>query len=221
MSMEWEEWEPIYEEILDDMGYPREADEAASRLLRQLVLRKDVMDADDLQELIGEEVTVYGFGNDLEAGLSSFKPRGTVIVADSATAIVVQHGIRPDIIVTDLDGDIEAEVEANAAGAIAVIHAHGDNTEALQRHVPSFIGPIIPTTQSRPDFYMNDFGGFTDGDRAVCLARHFGARTIHLVGFDLDPPRMKDGDATKARKLIWARKIIYEIDPKGVEIVRH
>ena len=77
-----------------------------------------------------------------------------------------------------------------------------------------FSGPVVLTTQSRPESTVFDFGGFTDGDRAVCISQEMGASSIRLIGFDLDHPRPKDGrdPAVKLRKLAWARRIISSLD---------
>jgi hypothetical protein len=95
-------------------------------------------------------------------------------------------------------------------GSVTLVHAHGDNIETLQEHLPRFTQQLMLTTQTRPFDGVFNFGGFTDGDRAVCVADHFGARTIRLVGFDFDRPTVKEGKdvAVKKRKLAWARRII-------------
>jgi 2-amino-4-hydroxy-6-hydroxymethyldihydropteridine diphosphokinase len=103
---------------------------------------------------------------------------------------------------------------------VAVIHAHGDNSDAIMENIDMFTGPVMITTQSTPDLLLCNFGGFTDGDRAVCLARHFGARRINLVGFDFDNPSCKEGSdpAVKKKKLSWAKHIIFDMNPPGVEL---
>ena len=118
----------------------------------------------------------------------------------------------------DLDGDIDAQLEASSRGTVTLILAHGDNSELVARYAPLFRGKVVLTTQNRPHGNVLCFGGFTDGDRAVCLARHFGIRRIILLGFDFDNPSFKDGSdpAMKARKLRWAEKII---DPSSPDIV--
>ena len=93
-----------------------------------------------------------------------------------------------------------------------MIHAHGDNIEALKRYVPLFSGKVMGTTQVRPFGLLHNFGGFTDGDRAVLMARHFSATDIRLIGFNFEEPRPKEGReiGTKRKKLSWARRLIYD-----------
>ena len=203
-----EDWEPIYSEILKDMGYDRESDENSARVLKTLMVNADMVTEDELG--IGETVSVFGAADCLERDIGKKVPEGTLISAGSATSAVMRAGIIPDIVVTDLDGDIECQIEANRKGAVAVLHAHGDNIELIMRYSKEFTGKVLLTTQSKPDFVICNFGGFTDGDRAVCLARHMGARRILLYGFDFDNPSRKDGSdpQIKKRKLSWARRII-------------
>jgi len=51
--------------------------------------------------------------------------------------------------------------------------------------VPKLRNPI-GTTQLKPFGKLHNFGGFTDGDRAVCLAEHFKAGLIILAGMDFE-----------------------------------
>jgi len=122
----------------------------------------------------------------------------------------VEMDIWPEIIVTDLDGDVPAQVEAAKKGAIAVLHAHGDNMDAVIEWVPRFSPPVIGTTQAEPFPGIYNFGGFTDGDRAVFMAIHFGARRIILKGFDWDNPTGKPiiDMELKRKKLKYARQLI-------------
>jgi len=89
-----------------------------------------------------------------------------------------------------------------------VIHAHGDNGPAVEAWAPRFTGPVVGTTQAKPVGGLRNFGGFTDGDRAVLMAAHFGASKINLVGFDFENPSPKDDRELKKRKLDWAYMLV-------------
>ncbi|MBU4189948.1 MAG: DUF115 domain-containing protein, partial [Candidatus Thermoplasmatota archaeon] len=94
-------------------------------------------------------------------------------------------------------------------GAIAMIHAHGNNINRLERYVPMFNGKLIGTTQAKPFDNIYNFGGFTDGDRAVCLSDHFGAKKIFLAGFDFkNVGKYSKSKELKMKKLGWAKRII-------------
>lgn len=219
--MDFPEWEPYYDRIVSELRLSVQDDEASARRLLQLSKGKTICDPDCLQRLIGERVTVLGDGPNLESDLRRHVPQGTVLAADGATSkLMHEMGMVPDVIVTDLDGEVEDQICANAQGSVAVILAHGDNLDRIERYVPWFSGMITPTTQSRPINGMFNFGGFTDGDRAVMLARHFGATRIDLIGFDMDNPRPKAGRNidVKRQKLRIARELIWDLNPAGVDL---
>jgi 2-amino-4-hydroxy-6-hydroxymethyldihydropteridine diphosphokinase len=104
--MHFSEWEPVYLSILDDMGYDRRDDEASARMLKAMTPNFDMVDDDHVSEVIGPEVTVFGASDGLPGKLSSSTFKGTLISAGSATAAVIGAGMTPDIVVTDLDGDV-------------------------------------------------------------------------------------------------------------------
>lgn len=207
--MRFEDWEPVYESVLKDMGYDRESDEASARLLKNLTLNSDLITEDELEEAIGTEVSIFGPADCLASDIRKREPTGALISAGSATKKVMDLGIIPNIVVTDLDGDVQSQIDASKKGAITVIHAHGDNSEAIMRYAKEFTGRIVITTQSKPDYVLCNFGGFTDGDRAACMAEHFHAK-INFYGFDFENPSMdgEDHPDIKRKKLIWAKKII-------------
>lgn len=218
--MQFSEWEPVYNEILADMGYRRSDDETSVKILKMVTLNSDLLDPDDLDSMIAKEVTVFGNAKCLEKTVQKVPPIGTLIASGSTIGRLARLGIRPDIVVTDLDGDMEPQIDASARGAVTLIHAHGDNATAILMYASRFKGPIVLTTQSKPELSVSNFGGFTDGDRAVCLARHFGAKTVLLEGFDFENPNYKPGgdQLAKKKKLKWAKRIIYDMNPRGVSI---
>lgn len=213
--MDFWEWEPYYEQILSDFGFERLKDERAARLLSRLLPRKRTKLSDLRGFLVGQVVTVLGNGPQLAEELHLVE--GVVIAADEAATVAQSKGIAPEIIVTDLDGVAEDLLAANDRGSIVVVHAHGDNIEALGRWASRFSSRSLGTTQSSPLAQIYNFGGFTDGDRAVFLADHFGASVIRLLGFDFERPNPKDRSTeVKQRKLIWAKKLIRLLQKRSV-----
>ncbi|MDT7875254.1 MAG: 6-hydroxymethylpterin diphosphokinase MptE-like protein [Sulfolobaceae archaeon] len=103
----------------------------------------------------------------------------TIISADGATNYLVQIGIEPDIIVTDLDG-----ITRFPKNSIYVVLAHGDNIHLLPK--VKEMRRVIGTCQVMPFGKLKLFGGFTDGDRGVVLAKYFNADKITLEGMDFD-----------------------------------
>ena len=170
---------------------------------------KSSISPDDLKGIIHRKVvSICGAGENLKEEMEGIE--GIIMAADEASSFLMNAGILPDIITTDLDGKVEDIWHANEMGSIVIIHAHGDNMEALKKYLPLFHGKIMLTTQGKAFNGVYNFGGFTDGDRAYCIASHFGAEKIKLIGFDFENPRVKEGKDTniKRKKLQWAKRII-------------
>jgi len=208
--MEWAEWRPIYLELMDDLGFDIRADVKSAEILSKLVLSKRIPDYSTIVEKLGQRVSIAGPAASLEDDVSTMPKGETVISAGSATARLIDMGVMPDVIVTDLDGDVSSELEAIGKGALAFIHAHGDNITRIEGVVPILDGPFVPTVQCKPFGNIYNFGGFTDGDRALLMASHFGVRSIRTIGWDLDRPYPKEGSdpSMKRRKLLWAKEIL-------------
>ncbi len=207
--MEWNEWEALYEEILKDFGYEKKKDEEAARIAANIA-RSNVT-LEELRRLIeGNVVSICGAGRNLDEEIE--KIEGIIMAADEATSFLLLRNIIPHIVTTDLDGNVEDILKVNESGCIVAIHAHGDNIEALKEWLPLFRGKILITCQSKPFDTIYNFGGFTDGDRAYCMAKHFKAEKIKLIGFDFEKPREKEGKdmEVKRKKLRWAKRIISE-----------
>ena len=199
--MRFADWEPHYTAILEYFGFEREADEAAARLLGDLADRDDV---GLLEALIrGRAVTVCGNAPCLLEELDRIE--GTVLAADAAAEVLVDHGIRPDAVFTDLDGATDAFIDLSRQGTVMVVHAHGDNIPLLRHWVPLLPGPLVATTQAAPLPHVHNFGGFTDGDRAVFAADELGAARIRIIGFDLAD---RNVDPVKRGKLYWAGELL-------------
>jgi uncharacterized Rossmann fold enzyme len=232
--MQFEVWEAIYLKILEDFNFSKDRDEEAAKLLSSLIQRspkniaenppnkknKNNINLKSLSAQIrGNKVLVCGNAPTLESELVDILPKKkseskksallqsgveTVIAADGATTTLLKMGIVPDVIVTDLDGTVHDIIAANEMGAIVVVHAHGDNMDALKKYVPK-LTRIVGTTQSKPLSDIHNFGGFTDGDRCVFLAAHFGAAEIKLIGFDYDDEKVTP---MKKKKLKWAKLLV-------------
>lgn len=204
LMMNFDTWEPYYCEILEYFGIDRAQDEEAARLLSSLMTRDNILSLTALT--CGNGVTVCGNAPCLKDEID--KIRGVVFAADAAAEVLDANGIRPDVVYTDLDGATGRLLELNESGTIVVIHAHGDNMPLLRHWVPRFKGPVVATTQSVPLQNVYNFGGFSDGDRAVFAADELGANPITIIGFDLDD---EDVDPMKRGKLFWARKLLAAI----------
>ncbi len=218
--MRLHEWLPVYRTICEDFGFSEEEDMKSAKELAAVIGSRGEMVLKDLRSSFPKSVLICGGGPKLAEELSSISSDRYVVVADSATSVLVDAGFRADVIVTDLDGVIEDQAELNRNGAIAFVHAHGDNRAALGRYLHMFPGPIVGTCQCDPPKGLVNFGGFTDGDRAACICAELGAEKLYLAGFDFDNPTEKHGRKAdvKKRKLSWARDIMQMLSDDGVVI---
>jgi len=214
-SMEFDEWEPVYEAILRDFGYDRAGDERGRDRLESLL--ESSFDPADLSAVHGATVAVAGAGPSLETEPELERARDADIVVAASTAVdtLASHGIEADCMVTDLDKNPETVERLTAAGVPVAVHAHGDNLEAIREVVPNCDHRyVLPTTQAEPTERVRNFGGFTDGDRAAFLADHLGAARLAFVGWDFDDPSV--GPA-KARKLEWAERLLFWLESRRGE----
>jgi len=183
--MHLDEWLKWYDTLRAKFGYSIVEDQNVARLLSELLEGKG-LNLQVLPNLISNKnVLVAGAGPSLEDSLrkiSSLK-QFTIIAADGASQALIENSIKPHIVVTDLDGSHEHLLQADKMGSIMVVHAHGDNVNLLRNLVPKMKN-CIGTTQVKPLHNVYNFGGFTDGDRAVFLANEFKAKTIVLIGMD-------------------------------------
>ncbi|MGB2728454.1 MAG: 6-hydroxymethylpterin diphosphokinase MptE-like protein [Halobacteriota archaeon] len=216
--MKYSDWEPIYEKILEDFGFDREKDDEAARVALELITRKGRVRKNvkqEIEKLIkGKRVIICGNAPCLERDVRerekelNISSSSRVIAADGATSVLLRNAIIPDLVVTDLDGDVADIIHANRLGSIIVVHAHGDNIEMLKKVLPALNENVICTTQSEPLRNVHNFGGFTDGDRCVFLAKEFGAKEIELIGFDFEDKHVSE---KKKKKLKWAKRLIGDI----------
>ncbi|MCQ2079839.1 MAG: DUF115 domain-containing protein, partial [archaeon] len=160
--MKYSEWEPTYLEICDDLGFSPGSDSQSVRILKAVTMNSDLCDEDAIIPLMRPVVSVIGDAPCLEDDLSRMPLQGTIICSGSAVLRLLRAGFRPDIVVTDLDGNINAQLEASSEGAVTLILAHGDNMDLVQRHAPLFQGKVVLTTQGEPQNTVFNFGGVTD-----------------------------------------------------------
>jgi uncharacterized Rossmann fold enzyme len=181
------DWFPYYQDIRRQFGYSTEKDQEAAETLSNMIKRK-ALDTKVLQRKItGKQVMVIGAGPSLEKYVRYLKrseyKKYIKIVANGAVQALIENKIKPDIVVTDLDGNLLFLREAERQGAVMVVHAHGDNIDILKKVIPK-LHRLIGTTQVMPTENVYNFGGFTDGDRCVFLAEEFRAKQIVLLGME-------------------------------------
>ena len=227
--MDWKRWKHHYFQIISEFSFNPQKDSESALILNNLLKTRAYFKKPDyLKNIIkGKIVFLFGCGPSLPHHLNLLKNSNLnlenfiYIAADGATSALMQHNILPDIIITDLDGRISDQIQANKEGAIVIIHAHGDNIEQIHKNYSKFQGDLMCSTQSEPLSHVFNFGGFTDGDRCAFLAVKMKAAIIVLFGFDFgkivgkfSKPYLdddKEADEIKLKKLSWAQKLLSEL----------
>ena len=176
-------WNLRYLEILKEFNYDKKQDLESALILDSMLKESNIKQK--IKEMINlKSVFVIGAGPSLALAISFLKKfkKTTMIVADSALEPLIENGIKPDIVVTDLDGNEKTLKKIGKTKTIFVVHAHGDNK--LKLHFVKNFKNCIGTTQTKSLGKIQNYGGFTDGDRAVFLANYFDAKKIILFGMD-------------------------------------
>ncbi len=199
-------WKKKYSEILKEFKYSEKKDTEAAKLLNSIITKSDVNEK-IINLIKGQTVFVIGSGPSLSYAipkLQNFK-KSIKIAADSSIKVLIENKIFPDIIVTDLDGDQKTLNKIAKTKSIFVVHAHGDNINKLEfvKKIKNCIG----TTQSNPFDKLQNFGGFTDGDRGVFLANHYNAKKIILFGMDFGDQIGKFSNTKKSERKIKMMKL--------------
>jgi uncharacterized Rossmann fold enzyme len=211
--MDFKEWEPLYEQILADFGYGRSGDRAARDRLQSVftdqvdgVPDQVVRETLETVDFTGATVAVVGGAPTLDSELDAVGDVDAVVAASNAAARLRTAGIPVDCMVTDLDKTPETAAELSHEGTPVAVHAHGDNVELVETHVPA-LDPqwVVPTTQAKPTEMVHNFGGFTDGDRAAYLADTVGAKRLRFYGWDITDETVTP---EKSQKLRWASRLL-------------
>ncbi len=176
-------WKTKFKEIRKEFGYRERDDFLSAKRLNSLLEKK--FSKKQLEEKIANKtVFVIGAGPSLSKSLTYVKKckNVTKIVADGAVEALSKKNIKPDILVTDLDGDLNSIRKIGRTNIPIIVHAHGDNHDKLE--IVKEFSNVVGTTQTEEFGKMKNFGGFTDGDRCVFLAEFFNASKIVLIGMD-------------------------------------
>lgn len=219
-------WLDEYAWIRDFLGIEESEDRRALGILQALFHRKPCLIPSLRERFSGRVAIVIGTSESVLADLERlhelrhlWEGKAFLLAADTAAQLLLSKGMVPDIVVTDLDGPVEALVEASGAGSYIFVHGHGDNIRSLREVLPPLGERVEPTTQvPTPQGHVHNFGGFTDGDRATYVSVALGARAVALLGMCLrcgvSPlsavGKAADGNWTerKRRKLMVAERML-------------
>ena len=201
---------------INDWTRPRRAATVAG-LIRRMVLRPTevavlgaAVEAEEVLRVLERPVLLVAA--DGSAGVLSTLPDSTAERAWSRLACVVSDG----------DGG-QGIIEAVKRGIPVFLHAHGDNVAEWKSLLEIAAGastpsPLVLTHQTPAAIPgMHNPGGFTDGDRAVCVVRSMGVpkESITMLGTRVDVVGRWSGvtDAeTKMEKLQWMDKVLRALE---------
>lgn len=211
------DWFLTYDEICKDLKINCLDDDISALYLSKFKSKSNFL-WKRLHNLNGRSFIVIGNSPDVtpEDFVNAYEKNEVMVVGDSAIRLIPKE-IVPEIIVSDLDGSIPDIVLRVNEGSILFVHSHGDNMDKIKENIQRFEGFYIPTRQGRRPESMFNPCGFTDGDRAVMIARYLGAKRIRLFGFSYERAYEKGNTILKMKKLQFARKIIESI--QDVEIL--
>ena len=183
--------------------------------------RRSSLDALRTKLFAAKRVIVLGAAATEEEAERVAQQEGVIIAADgSVGALKVRD--RLACVVSDFDGGVHLH-EAAKEGVPIVAHSHGDNVQrfsfALSEWSQFDTPPsLILTHQTpKPCRGAHNFGGFTDGDRAVCFALAMGVNPMNivLVGFSLNTVGMWSATTVpeqKLKKLAWMYRILEMVE---------
>ncbi len=188
-------WRKQYFGILKEFGYSEKQDFESALLLDSIIKKPISLKVVDVI-LSGKSVFVIGSGPSISLAIPVLKkfPDVPKIAADSVIDFLLKNKIIPDIVVTDLDAN-EKSLKKISNNAIMIVHAHGDNIAKLR--LAFNFRKCLGTTQTKELGNLNNFGGFTDGDRCVFFANNFNPKNIILFGMDFG---IKIGVHSKTKK---------------------
>ncbi len=196
--MEWSEWKKSYLGILDRFKIELKDDELSSKALESHLLKLRFISREKiytgLREILTQPIVVAGAGPSLETDIKkmiklNIQKSIQIVSADGATAAFRLVNIVPNIVISDVDGEWESIVWALGRGALILLHGHGDNKDLISdfffKYHDCLEGKLLwGTSQNDPGDILFNFGGFTDGDRAIFLSFHFQTPLIGLIGMD-------------------------------------
>ena len=173
-----------------------------------------------------QNVAILGAAIDVEELMQILETPTLLIVADGAAGV---FSLLPDtsaerawsrllFMVSDADGG-DGTIQAARRGKTIFLHAHGDNREDWKKLLDISIEassppPLVLTHQTPEEIPgMHNPGGFTDGDRAACIALSLGIPIdrITLLGTNTEEVGRWSGTtvrSTKLEKLKWMGRIL-------------
>ena len=225
----------IQDDIRSDFGWSLDADLNSARELRDACEHKawthkswsDNGRKETLwriqERLLSRPITILGAAAEADDVRAAIREGEGIIAADGAVGVLTEIDNSSPAwdsllcVVSDGDGQEEHLSLASERGVPFVLHAHGDNIDnwsSLLDILHSNGTPLMLTHQTPENILgMHNPGGFTDGDRAVCLALSMDVLSSQLTlrGFRTDIIGRWTGATIperKMRKLEWMERVL-------------
>ena len=181
-------WKTQFKEIRKEFGYLEKDDLISANKLDSLLKGKN--SKNQFQNMIkGRTVFIIGAGPSLTRSLKYIKKSKNVvkIVADGAVRALLEKNIKPDILVTDLDGDLKSIEKIGKTKIPIIAHAHGDNYEKLE--IVKKFRNVVGSTQTKKMGKVENFGGFGKYSKHRIINRKikikklkFGKKIVEWIG---------------------------------------
>lgn len=224
----------IQDEVRDAFGWALDEDRVAAKALVQRTSeyvsavpswdeggRRATLNALRVKLSAAERITILGAAATEEEARRAVQQEGLIIAADGSVG-ALQVRSRLACVVSDFDGGSHLHSAAEE-GVPIVAHGHGDNIQrsalTLSQWSQFDTPPSLILTHQTPTpcHGAHNFGGFTDGDRAVCFALAMGVnpQNIDLVGFSLNTVGRWSATTVpeeKLKKLAWMYRILEMVE---------
>ena len=209
--MDWLSFEPHYKRVASDLELNIAKDYEITEKFISLLKHDNSHGFNSILEKIlhieKSKGWIFGAGpsleNDFEIFSKNYMPETDLIVGvDGSSLFLREQGYLPDIIFSDLDGSLDALLDCTSQGSILILHAHGDNFNIVKKFYPEIVKyDFLPTVQTKPfEPFVYNFGGFTDGDRAISgFLEWFPSITVLLLGFTFGKIQGKYSKPTKLK----------------------
>ena len=200
-------------------SFPIEAWTRPQRLVTLANLRRRLVLRETKIAVLGAAVSESEVLSILESSTLFVAADGAVGVLSSLPESISERAwSRLVCIVSDADGG-EGTIEAVKRSIPVILHAHGDNFDSWRNllNIASKIRTpprLVLTHQTSEKIEgMNNPGGFTDGDRAVCFLVALGVEidNISLLGTRTDIVGKWSGVTNPSQKIIklqWMAKVL-------------
>ena len=226
-------YKTFYNQIAKSLSIDERLDRVSRDILSELMNRHTTTNVlENLSPILFKKIVfIFGAGPSLDSDINGVKillnkMRPVVVAADGAADALYDAKVKPNVIVTDLDSCSLRCLQLTARNGHVFVHAHGDNYQLIRNSLPKLGRNVFGTTQVESVRNVQNFGGFTDGDRACYVASYFSPSCVVIGGMDFGSV---EGEHSKNRhggfanpkrsvKMNWGRRSLEFLVKKRPDI---